>query len=102
MNVYIMFIMCLSLSYRTKREYSSIGHDKKTPKKRTTLNSREASMSLEDVLAVRNALELYESGQRSPSPVEKKGNDTEVPHEELPPIKEQGNVETVYTETVHS
>ncbi|CAO3677660.1 unnamed protein product [Rhizopus microsporus] len=74
---------------KMKREYSSIGHDKKTPKKRTTLNSREASMSLEDVLAVRNALELYESGQRSPSPVEKKGNNIEAPHEELPPIKEQ-------------
>jgi hypothetical protein len=30
------------------------------PKKRMTLNSREASMSLEDVLAARTALEMYE------------------------------------------
>ncbi|KAI9262118.1 hypothetical protein BDA99DRAFT_68106 [Phascolomyces articulosus] len=50
---------------RTKRSYSSIGRpntmspqvEKKAPKKRMTFNSREASMSLEDVLAARNALE---------------------------------------------
>ncbi|KAI8878886.1 hypothetical protein K501DRAFT_227667 [Backusella circina FSU 941] len=59
---------------RTKREYDSLGRpaiDKKAPKKRMTLNSREASMSLEDVLAARNAFELYQSKQqeeRPPSP----------------------------------
>ncbi|KAF7732551.1 hypothetical protein EC973_003298 [Apophysomyces ossiformis] len=47
---------------RTRRSYSSAGQigstgDKKAPKKRMTLNSREASMSLEDVLAARTALE---------------------------------------------
>lgn len=35
------------------------------PKKRMTLNSREASMSLEDVLAARNALEMYESNNNA-------------------------------------
>ena len=52
-------------NYRTKRSYSSVGRpsttgpavEKKAPKKRMTFNSREASMSLEDVLAARNALE---------------------------------------------
>ncbi|OAD78527.1 hypothetical protein PHYBLDRAFT_163636 [Phycomyces blakesleeanus NRRL 1555(-)] len=47
---------------RTRRSYRSGGKaavaaDKKAPKKRMTLNSREASMPLEDVLAARNALE---------------------------------------------
>lgn len=51
-----------------RRSYSSIGHhaasanaEKKAPKKRMTFNSREASMSLEDVLAARNALEFSRS-----------------------------------------
>ncbi|KAI8644856.1 hypothetical protein BD408DRAFT_412617 [Parasitella parasitica] len=49
---------------RTKRQYVSTERattNAKAPKKRMTLNSREASMSLEDVLAARNALEMYES-----------------------------------------
>ncbi|KAI9028085.1 hypothetical protein CLU79DRAFT_550798 [Phycomyces nitens] len=55
---------------RTRRSYRSggrpaVGADKKAPKKRMTLNSREASMSLEDVLAARNALE---SATKSASP----------------------------------
>ncbi|CAO3695751.1 unnamed protein product [Rhizopus stolonifer] len=73
-------------SGKTKREYSSDGHEKKT-KKRMTLNSREASMSLEDVLAVRSALELYESGQKPP-PEEFCLEKTQTV-EELPVIKEQ-------------
>ncbi|KAI8347624.1 hypothetical protein EDC96DRAFT_521075 [Choanephora cucurbitarum] len=40
---------------RSKRYYVA------SPKKRTTLNSREASMSLEDVLAAKTAFEMYES-----------------------------------------
>ncbi|KAI9282671.1 hypothetical protein BY458DRAFT_496944 [Sporodiniella umbellata] len=52
---------------KTKQEYSSDGQEKRVPKKRMTLNSREASMSLEDVLAVRSALELYETGKPSPT-----------------------------------
>lgn len=48
--------------YRSKRQYNALGHSNTAaPKKRMTLNSREASMSLEDVLAARTALELYES-----------------------------------------
>ncbi|KAI8147106.1 hypothetical protein BJV82DRAFT_597763 [Fennellomyces sp. T-0311] len=50
---------------RMRRLYSSVGRpnavvpaEKKAPKKRMTFNSREASMSLEDVLAARNALEF--------------------------------------------
>ncbi|OBZ83749.1 putative histone deacetylase complex subunit cti6 [Choanephora cucurbitarum] len=43
---------------RSKRYYVA---SEKSPKKRTTLNSREASMSLEDVLAAKSALEMYES-----------------------------------------
>ncbi|KAG1151743.1 hypothetical protein G6F37_006265 [Rhizopus arrhizus] len=92
------FVTRLS-SGKTKREYSSSGHEKKVPKKRMTLNSREASMSLEDVLAVRSALELYESGQRSPSPSaetkeispssEKHDLLAQPVMEELPVIKEQ-------------
>ncbi|KAI8981016.1 hypothetical protein BDB01DRAFT_179881 [Pilobolus umbonatus] len=52
---------------RVKRQYDASGHstsnDKKAPKKRMTLNSREASMSIEDVLAARTVLELYENNQ---------------------------------------
>ncbi|KAI7904863.1 uncharacterized protein BX663DRAFT_503833 [Cokeromyces recurvatus] len=47
-----------SYNGRVKRQYISL---ERTPKKRTTLNSREASMSLEDVLAARDALEMYEA-----------------------------------------
>ncbi|CDS06408.1 hypothetical protein LRAMOSA08936 [Lichtheimia ramosa] len=53
---------------RIRRSYSSIGKhatsatvEKKAPKKRMTFNSREASMSLEDVLAARNAMEFTRS-----------------------------------------
>ncbi|CEP10759.1 hypothetical protein [Parasitella parasitica] len=56
---------------RTKRQYVSTERAAsiaKAPKKRMTLNSREASMSLEDVLAARNALEMYESHKDGDSP----------------------------------
>jgi hypothetical protein len=61
-NLYTKIFGC----YRSKRQYNALGHSNTTtvtaaPKKRMTLNSREASMSLEDVLAARTALELYES-----------------------------------------
>ncbi|KAG2236354.1 hypothetical protein INT48_008336, partial [Thamnidium elegans] len=49
---------------RIKRQYNALGLAA-APKKRMTLNSREASMSLEDVLAARSALELYESKNES-------------------------------------
>ncbi|CEP07966.1 hypothetical protein [Parasitella parasitica] len=49
---------------KTRRYYkpclpvtAEVGGDKKTAKRRTTLNSREASISLEEVLAFRNAIE---------------------------------------------
>ncbi|KAI9300625.1 hypothetical protein BJ944DRAFT_21426 [Cunninghamella echinulata] len=51
-------------SGRTRRTYDANGKlsnpavDKKAPKKRTTMNSQEASMSLEDILAARQALGL--------------------------------------------
>ncbi|KAI8638999.1 hypothetical protein BD408DRAFT_279541 [Parasitella parasitica] len=48
---------------KTRRYYkprlpvtAEVGADKKTAKRRTTLNSREASISLEEVLAFRNAI----------------------------------------------
>ncbi|KAI8370593.1 uncharacterized protein BYT42DRAFT_95181 [Radiomyces spectabilis] len=56
---------------KTRRQYINASQkhlmaiDKKAPKKRMTLNSREASMSLEDVLATRNALVFAESYQKS-------------------------------------
>ncbi|KAF1800903.1 hypothetical protein V8B55DRAFT_1531727 [Mucor lusitanicus] len=56
---------------RTKRQYVSTERAAavvKAPKKRMTLNSREASMSLEDVLAARSALEMYESHKDGDSP----------------------------------
>ncbi|KAL9554151.1 hypothetical protein MBANPS3_002951 [Mucor bainieri] len=57
---------------RTKRQYVSTERAaaiaKAPPKKRMTLNSREASMSLEDVLAARSALEMYESHKDGDSP----------------------------------
>ncbi|KAI9485911.1 MAG: hypothetical protein EXX96DRAFT_472984, partial [Benjaminiella poitrasii] len=49
---------------RVKRQYIAT---EKAPKKRMTLNSREASMSLEDVLAARNALEMYEAHKDDPT-----------------------------------
>lgn len=56
-----------------------------------TLNSREASMSLEDVLAVKNALEMYEAEE----PIEEKSEPpsltvSSVGHDETPIIAEQG------------
>lgn len=60
------------VSIRTKRQHVSTERTSaavaKAPKKRMTLNSREASMSLEDVLAARNALEMYESHKDKNSP----------------------------------
>ncbi|GAN08574.1 transcriptional regulator [Mucor ambiguus] len=56
---------------RTKRQYVATERAAaivKAPKKRMTLNSREASMSLEDVLAARSALEMYESHKDGDSP----------------------------------
>ncbi|ORZ14726.1 hypothetical protein BCR42DRAFT_57299 [Absidia repens] len=56
---------------RTQRSYSSEGkpapnpQDKKTPKKRMTMNSQEASLSLEDVLAVRQALGFNHNNPRT-------------------------------------
>lgn len=55
-----------SWNNRVRRSYSSDGRfatsttvtEKKPPKRRMTFNSREALMSLEDVLAARNALEF--------------------------------------------
>lgn len=67
----------ISYSCRTRRSYSSEdkpsvnGPDKKAPKKRMTMNSQEASLSLEDVLAVRNALGFNQNNRhssKSPSP----------------------------------
>lgn len=51
--------MCL---FRTRRYYKPSSPvapeaEKRAPKRRTTFNSREASISLEEVLAFRNAIE---------------------------------------------
>ncbi|KAL0092502.1 hypothetical protein J3Q64DRAFT_1633808, partial [Phycomyces blakesleeanus] len=67
---------------RTRRSYRSGGKaavaaDKKAPKKRMTLNSREASMPLEDVLAARNALEsATKLSTESPTELERPSTNT--------------------------
>lgn len=69
-----------------------------TPKKRMTLNSREASMSLEDVLAARSALELYEHHEpmtHSPPPIEEE-EEIKIPQQiEEKPEPPSSNVSSV-------
>ncbi|KAI8335714.1 hypothetical protein BC941DRAFT_429151 [Chlamydoabsidia padenii] len=58
-------------SYCSEEKTSTINPDKKAPKKRMTMNSQEACLSLEDVLAVRNALVFNQNNKqssKSPSP----------------------------------
>lgn len=56
------------------------------PKKRMTLNSREASMSLEDVLAARSALELYESNTNDKEDTLKEEEEEQI---ESPPVNKR-------------
>ena len=62
----------------------AVDASKSTPKKRMTLNSREASMSLEDVLAARTALEMYEQTHTS----------SEGEEESTVPLKKEIDTET--------
>lgn len=53
---------------RTRRYYKPCSptapdFDKKIPKRRTTFNSREASISIDDVLAFRNAIEIPDQNE---------------------------------------
>lgn len=88
--------------YRLKRYYNSLGATV-APKKRMTLNSREASMSLEDVLAARSALEMYEHHEpcHSPPPIveeeeeEEKEKVKQVIVEEERPEPPSSNVSSV-------
>ncbi|KAI8967505.1 hypothetical protein BDF20DRAFT_218432 [Mycotypha africana] len=75
------------------RQY--VVNEPKAPKKRMTLNSREASMSLEDVLAARNALEMYERKQEEQQrDDDARGSNSTSPTQstmDLAPTKEEKN-----------
>lgn len=74
---------------RIKRQYNALGSTA-APKKRMTLNSREASMSLEDVLAARSALEMYEAKNESTVEGEEEaGESKRKPEINLPEIIEE-------------
>ncbi|KAG2211666.1 hypothetical protein INT47_008763 [Mucor saturninus] len=84
---------------RLKRYYNALGATV-APKKRMTLNSREASMSLEDVLAARSALEMYEHHEpsHSPPPIipeEEEEQEEKVIVEEERPAPPSSNVSSV-------
>lgn len=84
---------------RSKRQYVD-SERAKAPKKRMTLNSREASMSLEDILAVRNALEMYEAKDDDDDITEEPPSSTvsSVGHEETPILGKITTFETAKQE----
>ncbi|KAI8988767.1 hypothetical protein BDB01DRAFT_783079 [Pilobolus umbonatus] len=73
---------------RTRRYYkpsspSASDSDKRTPKRRTTFNSREASISLEEVLALRNAIEQSKTNDSSELEIDSEVNASSVDSDEV-------------------